>query len=37
MGLLYRDDAFCYGELWDGDYVAEPLLTFADRAGLLAA
>jgi hypothetical protein len=31
MGLVYRANSFCYGEVWDGDYVAEPRLSFANQ------
>jgi hypothetical protein len=31
MGLIYRANAFCYGEIWDGDFIAKPQRAFHRR------
>jgi hypothetical protein len=31
MGFIYRNAQFLYGEVWDGDYLEAPQLTFSDR------
>ena len=28
MGFIYRAAAFCYGEIWDGDFIAKPQRAF---------
>jgi hypothetical protein len=35
MGLRYRSQQFCYGELYDGDFIEEPQACFATRAGFV--
>ncbi|MDO7846804.1 hypothetical protein Q5H92_10585 [Hymenobacter sp. M29] len=35
MGLRYRNQQFCYGELYDGDFIEEPQQIFASRAAFV--
>lgn len=35
MGLRYRAQQFCYGELYDGDFIEEPQQVFASREGFV--